>query len=77
MKGEIPPELDGAFYRVQPDPQFPPLLGDDIAFNGDGMITMFRFEHGRVDFRSAGRRPTSGSSSTRPARRCSAPIATR
>ena len=37
--GEIPRELNGAFYRVQPDPQFPPRLGDDIAFNGDGMIT--------------------------------------
>ena len=23
-EGTIPPELDGAFYRVQPDPQFPP-----------------------------------------------------
>lgn len=22
--GQIPRELDGAFYRVQPDPQFPP-----------------------------------------------------
>ena len=51
VKGAIPVELDGAFYRVQPDPQFPPRLGDDIAFNGDGMITMFRFRDGRVDFR--------------------------
>ena len=33
--GTIPPELDGAFYRVQPDPQFPPRLGDDISFNGE------------------------------------------
>ncbi len=23
VKGVVPPELDGAFYRVQPDPQFP------------------------------------------------------
>jgi len=51
VKGAIPPELDGAFYRVQPDPQYPPRLGDDIAFNGDGMITMFRFHDGRVDFK--------------------------
>lgn len=49
--GEIPPELDGAFYRVQPDPQFPPRLGDDIAFNGDGMITRFHFHDGQCDFR--------------------------
>jgi carotenoid cleavage dioxygenase-like enzyme len=50
-EGEIPPELDGAFYRVQPDPQFPPRLGDDIAFNGDGMISRFHFHDGRCDFR--------------------------
>lgn len=49
--GEIPRELDGAFYRVQPDPQFPPRLGDDIAFNGDGMITRFHFHDGQCDFR--------------------------
>ena len=39
VEGVIPPELNGAFFRVQPDPQFAPMLGDDIAFNGDGMIT--------------------------------------
>lgn len=49
--GEIPRELNGAFYRVQPDPQFPPRLGDDIAFNGDGMITRFHFHDGQCDFR--------------------------
>jgi carotenoid cleavage dioxygenase-like enzyme len=51
QEGAIPPELDGAFYRVQPDPQFPPRLGDDIAFNGDGMISRFRIKNGRVDFK--------------------------
>ena len=50
-EGQIPDELNGAFYRVQPDPQFPPRLGDDIAFNGDGMITRFHFHDGRCDFR--------------------------
>jgi carotenoid cleavage dioxygenase-like enzyme len=49
--GTIPQELNGAFYRVQPDPQFPPRLGDDIAFNGDGMITRFHFHGGQCDFR--------------------------
>ena len=49
--GSIPRELDGAFFRVQPDPQFPPRLGDDIAFNGDGMITRFHFHDGQCDFR--------------------------
>lgn len=51
IEGEVPRELNGAFYRVQPDPQFPPLLGDDIAFNGDGMITMFRIADGKVSVR--------------------------
>lgn len=51
VEGEIPSDLDGAFYRVQPDPKHPPLLGDDIAFNGDGAITMFRFKDGKVDLK--------------------------
>jgi carotenoid cleavage dioxygenase-like enzyme len=50
-EGSIPPELNGAFYRVQPDPQFPPRLGDDISFNGDGMITRFHLHDGQCDFR--------------------------
>ncbi len=49
--GTIPHELSGAFYRVQPDPQFPPRLGDDIAFNGDGMVTRFHFHDGQCDLR--------------------------
>lgn len=49
-EGVIPRELDGAFYRVQPDPMFPPRLGDDIAFNGDGMISRFHIHGGQVDF---------------------------
>jgi carotenoid cleavage dioxygenase len=50
-QGTIPAELNGAFFRVQPDPQFPPMLGDDIAFNGDGMITRFHFHDGKCDFK--------------------------
>jgi carotenoid cleavage dioxygenase len=44
-----PAEMDGASIACSPN-QFPPKLGDDIAFNGDGMISMFRFKDGRVDF---------------------------
>lgn len=50
LVGTIPAEMDGCFYRVQPEHQFPPKLGNDIAFNGDGMISLFRFKDGRVDF---------------------------
>jgi carotenoid cleavage dioxygenase len=51
VEGEIPAGLDGAFFRVQPDPHLPPRLGDDIAFNGDGAISRFRIHGGKVDFR--------------------------
>jgi len=50
-EGTIPPELNGAFFRVQPDPQFPPRLGNDISFNGDGMITRFHIHDGQCDVR--------------------------
>ncbi|MYM34364.1 lignostilbene alpha-beta-dioxygenase [Duganella sp. FT94W] len=52
MHGEIPKEINGTFYRVGPDPQFPPLLGTDLRFNGDGMVSMFRFSEGHVDYKS-------------------------
>lgn len=51
VQGEIPADLSGAYYRVGPDPQFPPKLGTDIPLNGDGMVSMFRFDDGRVDFK--------------------------
>lgn len=50
--GEIPRGLRGTFYRCGPDPRFPPLLGDDININGDGMITAFRLDAGHADFMS-------------------------
>lgn len=46
--GQVPPELNGSFYRVAPDPHFPPIAADDIWFNGDGMITRFMFKDGNV-----------------------------
>lgn len=29
VQGKIPDSIDGTFYRVMPDPQFPPLIEDD------------------------------------------------
>ncbi len=52
VHGQLPRELNGAWYRMTPDPQFPPRLGDDIYLSGDGMMSMFRFEDGHVDYRS-------------------------
>lgn len=51
VEGTIPEELAGTYIRVQPDPHFPPLLGEDIFFNGDGMVSRFQFSRGRVQYR--------------------------
>jgi carotenoid cleavage dioxygenase len=51
VEGEIPADINGAFYRVGPDPQYPPRMGDDIYFSADGMVSMFRFQNGHVDFK--------------------------
>ncbi|KAF2432513.1 hypothetical protein EJ08DRAFT_120986 [Tothia fuscella] len=29
VRGSIPSEIDGTFYRVMPDPQLPPLIEND------------------------------------------------
>lgn len=29
VEGSIPSEIDGTFYRVMPDPQFPPFIEND------------------------------------------------
>src|SRR6478752_7506485 len=49
VEGVIPPELHGTFFRVGPDQHFPPKMGDANPFNGDGVVTAFRFEAGHVD----------------------------
>jgi len=50
--GEIPRAIDGVFYRVGADHQFPPRFANDVPFNGDGMVSMFRFHDGRVQLKS-------------------------
>jgi carotenoid cleavage dioxygenase-like enzyme len=50
VEGDLPEGLEGIFYRCGPDFRFPPLLGDDINHNGDGVVSAFRFERGRVHF---------------------------
>jgi len=49
--GTIPKDINGTFYRVQPDHRFPPMFEEDIHFNGDGSVSAFRFENGHVDFK--------------------------
>jgi carotenoid cleavage dioxygenase-like enzyme len=48
--GTIPDEIHGTWFRSVPDPQFPPMLGDDTYLSGDGMVSAFRFEKGHVDY---------------------------
>ena len=47
----MPADLDGTFYRVGPDFQYPPRL-PNIPFDGEGHIGMFRFANGHVDYKS-------------------------
>jgi carotenoid cleavage dioxygenase len=51
VHGEVPKEINGAWYRMIPDPQYPPRLGDDTFLSGDGMMGRFWFEDGHVDYR--------------------------
>lgn len=50
--GSLPGEIEGVFYRVAADHQFPPRFDNDVPFNGDGMVSMFRFEQGKVHLKS-------------------------
>ena len=52
VEGRIPADFHGRWYRMTPDPQYPPMLGQDTYLSGDGMISMFAFADGHVDFRS-------------------------
>lgn len=51
IEGTLPAAIAGAFYQVSPDPQFAPMLGQDIFFNGDGMVSAFFFKEGKVSLR--------------------------
>lgn len=52
VEGRIPDEIDGCFYRVGPDFQYPPRYPNNIPFDGEGHVSMFRFRNGHVDLRS-------------------------
>jgi carotenoid cleavage dioxygenase-like enzyme len=51
VDGKIPTDLNGAFYRTGPDAQYP-LRAGNIPFDGEGHVSMFRIENGRVNFKS-------------------------
>jgi carotenoid cleavage dioxygenase len=54
VEGRLPPDLDGTFFRVGPDPQYPKpdKYANDIPFDGEGHLCAFRIKDGHVDFRS-------------------------
>ena len=52
IHGQVPEDLNGTLYRCGPDRQYPPMHGDDIFIDGEGMTHMFRFTNGHVDYRS-------------------------
>ena len=51
VEGELPTDLDGAFFRVAPDHHYPPMFLDDVPFNADGAVSSLRFRGGRVDLK--------------------------
>ena len=51
VEGELPKDLDGAFYRIAPDHQYPPRFLDDVPFNADGTVSCFRFKDGKVSLK--------------------------
>jgi carotenoid cleavage dioxygenase-like enzyme len=51
IEGELPAQLHGTYHRVHPDAQFAPMFDSDQFFNGDGMIGLFHFRGGKLDFR--------------------------
>jgi carotenoid cleavage dioxygenase-like enzyme len=54
VEGKLPADLDGVFYRVGPDPQYPKpeKYAGDIPFDGEGHVSMFRIQNGHVDYRT-------------------------
>ncbi|MDH6454292.1 MULTISPECIES: MFS transporter [unclassified Streptomyces] len=53
VQGEVPEHLDGGFYRLLGDRQWPSFIENDIfLLNEDGMASCLRIPDGRVDFRT-------------------------
>lgn len=52
VAGSVPPELNGAFYRLHADWFYPPKFRDDASLAADGYVSVFRFRGGGlVDYR--------------------------
>jgi carotenoid cleavage dioxygenase-like enzyme len=51
VRGEIPKDLDGAFYRLHLDWLYPPVNEDETTLAADGYMSMFRIRGGHADYR--------------------------
>ncbi|HWL64327.1 MAG TPA: carotenoid oxygenase family protein [Steroidobacteraceae bacterium] len=51
VEGKVPTDLAGGFYRTGPDAQFP-LRQGNIPFDGEGHVSLFRFDKGNVHYKS-------------------------
>ncbi|USP79376.1 hypothetical protein yc1106_06650 [Curvularia clavata] len=51
VRGNIPKEVDGTYYRCMPDWSWAPLYDDDVFINGDGAIDAIRIRDGHADFK--------------------------
>ncbi|UPL02749.1 hypothetical protein LCI18_013683 [Fusarium solani-melongenae] len=51
VRGEVPLQMDGTFYRITCDPIYANRNGKDVWINGDGAIHAWRFSNGVVDFK--------------------------
>lgn len=51
VTGKIPDDIDGTFFRIQPDHRFAPTYESDVHFNGDGNVTAIRLSNGRAHFK--------------------------
>lgn len=52
LSGKTPEGLNGTWYRVGPDRQYPPMNGEDVFIDGEGMIHMIRFADGQASYKS-------------------------
>jgi len=52
VEGHLPEGLNGTWYRCGADRQYPPMDGEDIFIDGEGMMFMIRFDNGHVTYRN-------------------------
>jgi len=50
VRGSLPPDLQGALFRVGGSWYYPPKFADDIPLHADGFISSFRISNGRVGY---------------------------